>query len=509
MKKLLLLSIMALVGLNASAQDSIYFSRVNTVHAFPIDSVSITANTDNVIVSRAGNTETYPISHVDSMTFDVPSFYQHKNVGRNYFSEPFSSSFGSFTVSTPSGSPWVIDYNTAKGTGYSTSTVTPGSSYLLSPAIDLVRSGGAQLSFSYILRYVRTGTVNKVLITDFYTGDPATTEWTDLNITLNRGSDWTTFSTATVQVPKRFIGCSHVVIAFYYSCTSSGSATWEVKNVNLTETGPDNPNHGGGENVDSTNLNRNIPSSAAPYSWRLEYPRLHNGENDLVVVHQTSSLGITYSLEWDCSKRSQRWTCFQFHDGLPNNGVGRNENWQEDDLIPYQYRTHQSDYSGSGYSRGHMCASYDRQTSVEENKQTFYLSNMQPQLSAHNSGIWLKLEQAVQNWGYHSVYRDTLYVVKGGTIDKEEDILAYTSTKMIVPRYFYMCILKVKNGKYSAIGFWTKHEKAADGTTVASCAKSIDEMEQLTGIDFFCNLPDDIEEEVEKSYNLSDWGLAN
>lgn len=506
MKKQLLLAFMVLTGLNATAQDSLYFSRVNTIHAFPVDSVSITTNKENVLVKRTSGTETYSISHVDSMTFTVPSFYKAQNVGRTYFKETFSSSFGTFSVSTPSGLPWIIDYKTAKGTGYSNSVITAGSSYLLSQPIDLVRSGGVKLTFSYILRYVRSGVENKVLATDFYTGDPTTTEWTDLNVTLTQGSDWSTFSDATVQLPQRFIGCSHVVIAFYYSCTSAGSATWEIKNVSLTET--DNINKGGDStSTDSTNLNKNIVSSSAPYSWRLEYPHLHNGANDLVVVHKTDDLGVTYSLEWDCSKRAQRWTCFQFHNGLPNNNVKRNEDWKEDDLIPYEYRTHNSDYSGSGYSRGHMCASYDRQTSVEQNKQTFYLSNMQPQLSDHNAGIWLRLEQKVQDWGYHGTYRDTLYVVKGGTIDKEEDILAYTRTQMIVPRYFYMCLLAVKDGKYKAIGFWTKHEKAADNATITSFAKSIDEIEELTGIDFFCNLPDEIEAEVEKSYNLSDWGL--
>ena len=76
---------------------------------------------------------------------------------------------------------------------------------------------------------------------------------------------------------------------------------------------------------------------------------------------------------------------------------------------------------------------------------------------------------------------------------------------MPVPKYFYMCLLAVKNGKYKAIGFWTEHVNQAEKYDYAHYAKSIKEIEQLTGIDFFCNLPDDIEQEVESSYNLSDW----
>lgn len=91
------------------------------------------------------------------------------------------------------------------------------------------------------------GVNNKVLITDNYTGNPATTEWTDITGTLTEGRDWTTFSKYSAAVPAKFIGKSGVVIALYYSCDSS-SGTWEVKNLVVAEGEPgggDNP--GGGE----------------------------------------------------------------------------------------------------------------------------------------------------------------------------------------------------------------------------------------------------------------------
>ena len=256
--------------------------------------------------------------------------------------------------------------------------------------------------------------------------------------------------------------------------------------------------------VADNNVNRNTN----PRAQRLEYPRLKEGNDQLLVIHSTTQYGITFSLEWDCSKRSQRWTCYQFHNGIPDNNVGRNESWKVDPNIPSAYQTSQADYKNIGFTRGHMCMSNDRQSSVEQNKQTFYYSNMQPQYSNHNSGLWQTLENKVNSWGNNSSFRDTLYVVKAATIDKADQRLANTSTGLIVPKYFYMAILCVKNGQYKAIGFWTEHTNSSvKNVKPRNYAVSIRELEEKTGIDFFCNLPDDIEETVESSYSLSAWGI--
>lgn len=255
--------------------------------------------------------------------------------------------------------------------------------------------------------------------------------------------------------------------------------------------------------VADNNVNRNTN----PRAQRLEYPRLKEGSDQLLVIHSTTQYGITFSLEWDCSLKSQRWTCYQFHNGLPDNDVGRVGSWQDDPNIPSAYQTHSSQY-GSPYSRGHMCMSNDRQSSKEQNKQTFYISNAHPQYQNHNGGVWLTLENKVNDWGNNKSFRDTLYVVKAGTIDKSEQRLPNTSSGLVVPKYFYMAVLCVKNNQYKAIGFWTEHTN----TTVKNpkpkdYAISIRELEHRTGIDFFCNLPDDIEETVESSYSISAWGI--
>jgi endonuclease G len=89
-------------------------------------------------------------------------------------------------------------------------------------------------------------------------------------------------------------------------------------------------------------------------------------------------------------------------------------------------------------------------------------------------------------------------VVKGGTIDKESQILCRTRNGFIVPRYFFMALLSKRNGIYQAMGFWVEHinsDHSSDPLINYAC--NIRSLEEKTGIDFFCNLPDDIENQVE------------
>lgn len=173
-----------------------------------------------------------------------------------YIDETFANDFGVFSVNTVKGTPWIIDFSTAKASGYdnASGTTTPSESYLVSTPIDLSASEGATISFEYILRYVTNygepvpGVNNKVLVTDNYTGDPATTTWTDITGTLTEGRDWTTFEKYSAAMPTELIGKSNVVIALYYSCEDK-SGTWEVKNLAVKEgdgeSGGDQP--GGGD----------------------------------------------------------------------------------------------------------------------------------------------------------------------------------------------------------------------------------------------------------------------
>lgn len=162
-----------------------------------------------------------------------------------YINETFSKSFGTFTLKTIKGTPWIIDsYGYAKATGYEnvSKVTTPSESYLVSKAIDLSTSKGATLKFSYILRYATfngvptEGVKNQVLITENYTGDPTTTKWTDITGTLTEGTDWKTWSTYTYDLAP-YKGKKNIVIAFHYACEAK-SGTWEIKELSVKEGAP-------------------------------------------------------------------------------------------------------------------------------------------------------------------------------------------------------------------------------------------------------------------------------
>ena len=213
-------------------------------------------DTGNYLVSLNGK----PTS--GSTTPDTPA--------DGYINETFSKNFGSFTAKTIKGTAWVIDsYGYAKATGFDkdSQTTTPSESYIVSKAIDLSASKSATLEFSYILRYVTKngaaveGVKNQVLITDNYTGDPATTKWEDITGTMKEGTDWVTWETYKHDL-SAFKGKKNVVIALHYTCAAS-SGTWEVKNLTVKEaTGgtpdtpskPDTPATGEGLTIDGTTV---------------------------------------------------------------------------------------------------------------------------------------------------------------------------------------------------------------------------------------------------------------
>ena len=165
-----------------------------------------------------------------------------------YLNETFSKDFGKFSVSTLKGEPWIIDqYGYAKGTGHQGKDLpaVPSDSYLVSSAMDMTQSKGAYITFEYVLRYVRPTGKNQVLVTDNYTGDPATTQWTDITGNLTEVDDWKDWQKFSANIPEQFAGKNKVVVALHFTCEEE-SGTWEVKNLVVKE-GKAEDNPGGGD----------------------------------------------------------------------------------------------------------------------------------------------------------------------------------------------------------------------------------------------------------------------
>lgn len=259
----------------------------------------------------------------------------------------------------------------------------------------------------------------------------------------------------------------------------------------------------------------------------IEFPALSQASSSEVIIHyavlnsKTNEQGINYSLEWDHSKKATRWVCYKMYSATNASNWSRN-NWSNGDPWSYDPDVPQNEQqetynelsktnpplaNSTYYEKGHILASADRLGSQEANGQTYYMTNIYPMVHNFNVGAWATLEGRVRTWGKQS---DTLYVCKGGTIDSNDKILGYTKGNHIVPKYFYMALLSKKGSTLKAIGFLLEHTDPTDWGPISGYARNIQQLERETGIDFFCNLPDDTENEietVETSQMLNDWSL--
>ena len=244
---------------------------------------------------------------------DVPAPYDDPNntpdvpdtpADGTYISETFSSSWGVFTPKTVKGTSWVLDsYGYAKATGYDNASkvTTPSEAYIVSNAVDMSASKEAAVTFDYVLRYVTTsagepidGIANKVLVTDNYTGDPATTTWKDITGTLTEVRDWSAWTKFSAAVPAEILGKSKVVFALYYACSAS-SGTWEVKNFAVKEGkdegGDDKP---GGDTGDTSASNGNFETwvDGKPNNWTTA-----SSAGNATLSQSTDAHGGSYSVK--------------------------------------------------------------------------------------------------------------------------------------------------------------------------------------------------------------------
>ena len=288
---------------------------------------------------------------------------------------------------------------------------------------------------------------------------------------------------------------------------------------------------------ESKNENGNVVKEGQDFVTDYSIPHL-NPSNYYVehTVTYDNKVILNYALEWNADKKHAAWVAFSFDKVTSANNVKRTDAWSVDPLLPSEMQTTESMHKSDGFDRGHLVASYDRVYSKEANEQTFYYSNMSPQLNSFNGGFWASFEGLVQKWARSGKY-DKLYVVKGGTLDQllvnftgpkkapdgtfpKTDANGCTKYGLACPRYYFMAILackgqndSAKEDRYQAMGFWMEHrddygyeyDNFAPSDVMKQYAVSIDNLEQKTGLDFFCNLPDVVEDMVESSYTQGDW----
>lgn len=280
------------------------------------------------------------------------------------------------------------------------------------------------------------------------------------------------------------------------------------------------------EHSQTEEQNSNYPQCEEPRAAKLpawlELPGTEEYDAEYRVTHYAQMEGRqqrNYTILYDEDTYVSYWVAYPLcHSHLTS---GREESWEYDAIVPKASQTSvksgygascpTSNYPKNFYARGHQIPNADRSAVPEMMAQTYYSTNMTPQLQhGFNGGIWAKLEAAVRDVVPHE---DTLYVVTGASFRKVNENLAAKQIVnrndgklLAVPNYYWKVLLKVQrtNGELTSattLGFWLPHDDLK-GHSYMEYAVSVNQIEEWTGFDLFVNLPDSIENNAETN---SDW----
>lgn len=234
-----------------------------------------------------------------------------------------------------------------------------------------------------------------------------------------------------------------------------------------------------------------IPVITAPAHYDgLENVEIPNGMTSQVKEYT----GFTLSFNKD--NRTPNYVAWELLGTEVSTEWPRTDNfWKDDDI---EGCTQHSDYTRSGYDRGHMCPAADQKWSEQAMIDCFVMANMCPQLHDLNAGAWEKLEEKERTWAK----RDSALMIIAGPIYTEGE--TWIEKSMVrVPDAFFKVLLAPYLDEPRGIAFVYPHMKCPGN--MQDYAVTIDEVEKMTGFDFFAALPDDIEAKVESSYSFTDW----
>ncbi len=234
------------------------------------------------------------------------------------------------------------------------------------------------------------------------------------------------------------------------------------------------------------------PEEAA--SLKYERPQVTRPDVPEIVVEH-----IGYTVSFNTKHNIPNWVAYDLTSEEVAGVTPRAEHFEPDPKIINCPTT--DDYKNSGYDRGHMAPAGDMKWSKQAMTESFYLSNICPQNHNLNGGDWKALEEHLRTM---ATQYEKVYIACGPIVSAKPKTIG-TSSQIAVPDAFFKAVLRKKGDSWSAVGFMMPN--VAGHKPLNKYAMSIDEIEIITDMDFFYNLPDSIEKEVESIYQLSDWNL--
>ena len=228
------------------------------------------------------------------------------------------------------------------------------------------------------------------------------------------------------------------------------------------------------------------------YSQDNKYLPTHTGK---IIKHKN------YILSYSEKYEQAQWVAYELAVKETSGLIKRDDNFRPDPFVKTG-SAKLNDYKGSGYDRGHLAPAADMGFSVVAMSESFYMSNMSPQRPSFNRGIWKRLEAQVRNWA--KAY-DKIYVVTGAVLKPGLPIIG--KNRIAVPEKYYKIIFREKTGQSDMIAFLLANKKSE--APLSSFVVSVDQIEKLTKLDFFPQLPDNIENKLESKRGIQNWSFES
>ena len=417
------------------------------------------------------------------------------------FFTSFTTSMGNFTikdVTVPEQLPCIWEFSSQYKCMKATAFINPNNyaseSWLISPDITLPAGSKSYLTFEHAGGYFGKASEEATVWVSKEGGD-----WQPLVIDPKAYPTSWTFVSAGNWDMTPYAG-STIKLAFKYSSTATKAGTWEVRNVAILS--------GAQEDVE-------IPTIDPKKTGWMELPAMDNDDygyysHSFIMKDKAYR---NYSFAWSQKDLISIWMAYPLCKTYTEKVVSRTDAWNYDPILgPELSCAPFSGYAGD-YARGHQVPSADRLCCREANEQTFYGTNIIPQLNEHNEGIWQNLENRIREVANAS---DTTYVVTGCVVEGSKEITTDSDGKNItVPVAYYKAVLRYKKGDadvWTGAAFYTEHKKYPNNDLKA-VSMSIDELEEMTGHDFFVNLPGKVGDdaaaavEAQKPTDYKVWNL--
>ncbi len=226
------------------------------------------------------------------------------------------------------------------------------------------------------------------------------------------------------------------------------------------------------------------------------YPEINFFSDAELIEHKYYSVGYSKDL------KDPYWVAYILTKQMvKRHTVNRdNEEFTRDPAVHNNYAI-SSDYTNSGYDRGHMCPAGDMNFGQDAMTQSFYMANITPQKPGLNRKIWKDLEEQVRDW---AVDNDSIYIITGAIYSSNPKRIGNDDVAIPDKLYKVIADISAKNG-YKAVAFIFDNKDYNNNENFMDYAMSVDDLETITNIDFFPNYQSQGVDEIEATFDKNLW----